>query len=88
MDGKVLILTPPYFPSLFCCVPQKRAAPSGEKATAAKKAKPTVAAGAAGGGEGGGIEVDGLGSLSEAEIGAWAQSGQVRSCCNELLCLL
>jgi hypothetical protein len=64
---------------------QKRAAP-GEAATgtgrgaAAKKVKTNTgaAAAAAGAGGEGGIEIDGVGSMTEAELAGWAQNGQVR----------
>lgn len=65
----------PHFPNCLFFLCQKRAAPGEAKAPAgAKKAKPT----AAGAGAEGGIEIDGVGCLTEAEIAGWAQTGQVR----------
>lgn len=63
---------------------QKRAAPGesaagGAKGAVAKKAKPTAAS-AGGDAAEGGIEVDGVGVLTEAELAAWATTGQVSAC--------
>jgi hypothetical protein len=72
---------------MVLALPQKRAAP-GEAAAggtgrgaAAKKAKTNTgaAAAAAGAGGEGGIEIDGVGAMTEAELAGWAQNGQVNS---------
>jgi hypothetical protein len=66
---------------------QKRAAPGEAAASgtgrgaAAKKAKTNTgaAAAAAGAGGEGGIEIDGVGTMTEAELAGWAQNGQVHA---------